>query len=201
VPIVGTSLGGMWALCLASESPERVTAVISIGVPAVALPGMRSDPFFRAMTLPGVGKLILRLPPPPSTATTRRSMAKVLGRHALERTPDAFFDVVRAGMRMPGWRQAMWSHLNLALRAGRQRPENILSDDELRAIRAPVLLIWGDGDVYGGPHLAEHALARIPSARLEVLAGGHALFLDDPERCGQLIDRATANWCTSDGPG
>lgn len=52
---------------------------------------------------------------------------------------------------MPGWRQAMWTHLNLALRTGRQRPENILADDELRRIAAPILLIWGAHDVYGAP--------------------------------------------------
>src|SRR5436309_6515057 len=31
-PIVGTSLGGMWALCLALDSSDRVAAVASLGV-------------------------------------------------------------------------------------------------------------------------------------------------------------------------
>ena len=44
VPVVGTSLGGMWALCLALDAPDRVAAVASLGVPAVALPGMHGDP-------------------------------------------------------------------------------------------------------------------------------------------------------------
>jgi pimeloyl-ACP methyl ester carboxylesterase len=114
-------------------------------------------------------------------------MANVLGRHALERTPDAFFDVVRTGMRLPGW-QAMWSHLNLALRAGRHRPENVFTDDELRRLAVPVLLIWGDADIYGPPGIADRALQLMPNARLEVLAGGHAAFLDNPERCAALIE-------------
>jgi pimeloyl-ACP methyl ester carboxylesterase len=50
VPIVGTSLGGMWALCLAADAPERVAAPASLGVPAVALPGMHGDPFFTALS-------------------------------------------------------------------------------------------------------------------------------------------------------
>jgi pimeloyl-ACP methyl ester carboxylesterase len=37
----GTSLGAMWALCFALEAPERVVAVVAIGMPAVALPGVR----------------------------------------------------------------------------------------------------------------------------------------------------------------
>ena len=143
------------------------------------------------MTLPWLGKLVARIPPPPTTATTRRATAKILGRDALDRTPDAFFEVVRAGMRMPGWRQAMWTHLNLALRVGRQRPENILADDELRRIAAPVLLIWGADDVYGAPQIADRALKLIPDARIEVLAGGHVPFLNDAERCARLIEHNT----------
>src|SRR5688500_20345025 len=47
---------------------------------------------------------------------------------------------ISAGMRMPGWREAMWTHLNLALRSGRERPGNSLTDDELRSIEVPVVL-------------------------------------------------------------
>ncbi len=186
-PIVGTSLGAMWGLCLALDEPERVSGVVGLGVPAVVFPGVHADFFFRIMTVPGLGRVVARAPAPPSTAATRRAISKVLGRHAEQRTPDAFFELVRAGMRMPGWGQAMWTHLNLAFRAGQQLPENVLTDDELRRIPAPVLLIWGDSDVYGGPGLARHALQVMSDARLEVLPGGHAPFLDDPERCAALI--------------
>ena len=82
----------------------------------------------------------------------------------------------------------MWSHLNLAFRAGRPRPGNHFSDDELRRITTPVLFIWGDEDVYGGPGIGRRACEVMPNAQLEVLPGGHAPFLDDPERCAALID-------------
>ena len=67
--------------------------------------------------------------------------------------PDAFFEVVAAGMHMPGWREAMWTHLNLALRFGRQRPGQALTEEELQSIEPPVLFIWGQDDVYGGPKI------------------------------------------------
>ena len=190
-PIVGTSLGAMWALCLALDAPDRVAAVVGLGVPAVVLPGVHADLFFRAMSTPGLGRLVARLPAPPNTAMTRRGMANAIGRPALARTPDAFFDVVLAGMRMPGWGLAMWTHLSLAFRAGRQLPENVFTDEELRRIAAPVLLIWGDRDIYGGPELAERALELMPDARLEVMPGGHAPFLDDPQRCAALVQEIT----------
>lgn len=186
-PIVGTSLGAMWALCLAAHSPDRVTSVAGLGVPAVSVPGVRADRFFHAATMPVVGQLVTRMPAPPNIGAVRRALAPVLERRALERTPDSFFALVRAGMRMPAWSQAMRTHLNLAFRSGRQRPENILSDDQWRRITAPVLLIWGDQDVYGGPELAEPVLRSAPNARLEVMPGGHAPFLDDPGGCATLI--------------
>ena len=128
VPVIGTSLGGMWALCLAVEAPERITALASLGVPAVALPGMRGDPFFTALSTPGVRQVVARIGSP-SVTVSRRSLARgAIGSRAAELAPDGFFDVVHEGMRQPGFRTAMLSHMWLAMRFGRPRPENFLSD-------------------------------------------------------------------------
>jgi pimeloyl-ACP methyl ester carboxylesterase len=187
-PVIGTSLGGMWGLCLAVEAPERVTALASLGVPAVALPGMRGDPFFTALSTPGLRHLVARIGSP-SVGVTRRSMAGgAIGPRAAGRAPDGFFDVVHQGMRQPPFRKAMLSHMWLAMRLGRPRPENFLSDDELRRVAASVLMIWGDDDPYGGPEIGQRATALIPDAQLEIIPGRHAPFLDDPERCGALIN-------------
>jgi len=188
VPIVGTSLGGMWALCLAVEAPNRVAAVGSLGVPAVALPGMHGDPAFTALSTPVVRQIVARIGSP-SVAMTRRTMAGgVIGPRAAEKAPEGFFEVVHEGFRQPGFRTAMLSQMQLALRVGRPRPENFLADTELRQLAVPVLMIWGDEDPYGGPEIGQRACALMPNARLEVIPGRHAPFLDDPERCGALID-------------
>ena len=187
-PIVGTSLGGMWALCLALDAPDRIAALASLGVPAVALPGIHGDPFFTALSTPGVRQLAARIRSP-NVATTRRTLARgVVGPRAAERAPDGFFEVVHEGMRQPGFRTAMLSHMRLAMRLGRPRPENFLSEAQLRQIMVPVLMIWGDEDPYGGPEIGQRACALLPDARLEVIQGRHAPFLDDPERCGVLIN-------------
>jgi 2-hydroxy-6-oxonona-2,4-dienedioate hydrolase len=91
-------------------------------------------------------------------------------------------------MRQPGFRTAMLTHMRLAMRVGRPRPENFLSETELQQLAVPVLMIWGDEDPYGGPEIGRRASALIPDARLEVIPGRHAPFLDDPKRCGALID-------------
>jgi len=74
------------------------------------------------------------------------------------------------------------------MRFGRPRPENLLADAELKRIAAPVLMIWGDEDPYGEPTIGERAAALMPDARIEVIPGRHAPFVDDPERCGALIN-------------
>jgi pimeloyl-ACP methyl ester carboxylesterase len=195
-PVVGTSLGGMWALCLALDAPDRIAAVASLGVPAVALAGMHGDAAFTALSTPGLRQLIARLGSP-SVATTRRVLARgAIGPRAAERAPEGFFEVVHEGMRQPGYRTAMLTHIQLAMWFGRPRRENFLSDSELRQLTVPVLMIWGDKDPYGGPEIGRRACELIPDARLEVIPGRHAPFLDDPGRCGALIDdlvrRATA---------
>ena len=188
VPIVGTSLGGMWALCLAVDAPDRVSALASLGVPAAALPGMHGDPAFTALSTPFLRQLVARIGSP-NVATTRRAMARgVIGPRGAERAPDGFFEVVHEGMRQPGFRTAMLSHMWLAMRFGRPRPENFLSDIELGQLRVPVLMIWGNEDPYGGPEIGQRACSRLPDAHLEVMPGRHAPFLDDPERCGAFID-------------
>ncbi len=186
--VVGTSLGGMWALCLALAAPDRVAAVASLGVPAVALPGMHGDPFFTALSTPGLRHLVARIRPP-NVATLRRAGARgVIGPGATDRAPDGFFEVVYEGMRQPGYRTAMLTHMNLAMRFGRPRPENFISDSELQQLATRVLMIWGDEDPYGGPEIGQRACTLIPDARLEIIPGRHAPFLDDPARCGALID-------------
>ena len=54
-------------------------------------------------------------------------------------------------------------------------------DEELRAIAAPVLLLWGDADTVFPVALAERALTRLPNARLQLLPrAGHAPQLEAP---------------------
>jgi hypothetical protein len=70
-------------------------------MPAVAFRGLRADPFLRLLTTPGLGRLVARAPAPKTTVATRKALAAVLGEGALDRTPDAFFDVVRWGCTSP----------------------------------------------------------------------------------------------------
>jgi pimeloyl-ACP methyl ester carboxylesterase len=118
----------------------------------------------------------------PNVRTTRRSMARgVIGPRAAEQAPDGFFQTVHEGMRQPGFRMAMLSHMWLGLHMGRPRP---------------VLMIHGDEDPYGSPQIGGRAAALMRDARCEVIPGRHAPFLDDAERFAawirELLARAPA---------
>jgi pimeloyl-ACP methyl ester carboxylesterase len=189
--IVGTSLGAMWALNAALAAPERVTAVVAFGMPAVSLPGLQRDTFFRLFTTPGVGRLLKHAPPPKSAVMARRSMKGALGDHAAAQMPDPFFDAIRLAMARPGWSTAMWTHLNLAMRRGRPRTENQFSEDEVRAIRVPTCFVWGDADTYGSPDVGRRAAELMPAGSFELVRGGHAPFLDEPARCAEIVRAMT----------
>ena len=74
--LAGNSLGAMWALSLAQAAPERATRVTVYGVPAVSLPGVKANAFFRLASTPGLGRLILRVPAPKDI---RKATADVIG--------------------------------------------------------------------------------------------------------------------------
>ena len=81
----------------------------------------------------------------------------------------------------------------LALDAFRAGPSSIAiasarmllrdSRPAMDAIRAPVLLLWGDSDPLVSSHYAEAMRERMPQARLEILQGaGHVAMWDQPRK-------------------
>jgi pimeloyl-ACP methyl ester carboxylesterase len=106
---------------LAAAHPRRVRAVVSIGAPAVALPGTPRDPMFHDDH--DAGDRRARRPPAPADDRERASRARARARKAaVARTPDEWFEVTRLSMGVPGWSQAMRSHMCLALRVGAPAP-------------------------------------------------------------------------------
>ena len=71
---------------------------------------------------------------------------------------------------------------------GGMRPWARLSSDELGKVRAPTLLLAGEGDTHGGPPVAALLAELIPGAVQETVAGaGHLPWLDDPDGVAQRL--------------
>jgi pimeloyl-ACP methyl ester carboxylesterase len=180
--LVGASMGGWFALRFAIERPERVVAVALVTAPAIALPGS-VVPVPMALTSTWLGRRLVAITPAPSARMTRRMLASIGGNGSLAGVPDALFDALGAAT-------ALGLHSSTTLELYRWRtphPHLQISEEELTACCPPVLLVWGQDDKVQSPLAGEWAARVLPQGRLEVLPGGHGLWFDLPERCGQLL--------------
>lgn len=75
-----------------------------------------------------------------------------------------------------------------AIMAGLEAMRDWSGEDALAAIRAPTLVIWGDGDrTYAWPQ-AEVLWKTIPDCRLAVVPGcAHAVHLEEPELFNRVV--------------
>jgi len=99
VPVIGHSLGGMFALWAASGGGDRISALIAVGVPAVALPGVRVRMPLSPLTVRGLGVAILRSPSP--CPVYRRLLAQGLGPREVKMAPNSLIEALRLSARRP----------------------------------------------------------------------------------------------------
>ncbi len=185
-PVVGHSLGGMFALWHAAGGTERISELVAIGEPAVALPGVRVRVPLSLLTVRGLGVAVLRSPSP--RPVYRRLLAQGLGRGEVAGAPDALIEALRLSARRPSNATTVGSLMHAIDRFRRPRIESVLTGAELAAITTPTMFIWGSDAPYLSADRARPSIARIPAAALHVVPGGHGPWLVDPERSASLIE-------------
>jgi pimeloyl-ACP methyl ester carboxylesterase len=184
-PVVGHSLGGMLALWYAAAGTERISRMVAIGEPAVALTGVRVRMPLSLLTVRGLGVAVLRSPTP--RPVYRRLLAQGLGQAEVAAAPDSLIDALRLSGRRPGNASTVSSLMHAIDHFRRPRPESVLTPPELRAIAVPTMFIWGTDAPYLVSDRARPSIAQIPSATLHEVPGGHGPWLVDTERSAQLI--------------
>lgn len=181
-PVIAQSMGGLWSFWLALERPARVPALCAVGCPALLLG--TSAPFpLRLASRPGISRLVQRLDPPSERQVDRfvRLAGEDFSRHqelarlflAHERLPgngDAFFELVRAAVRLRG-----------------ARPQFAVDQEQLSRITQPVRLIWADGDPFGPAEAGRRAARILPQADFHLVPGGHAPWVNEPSRVAELV--------------
>jgi pimeloyl-ACP methyl ester carboxylesterase len=184
--LIGHSYGGMAALWMALDAPERVHSVISIGSPAVAF-GARPDPTLRLLARPGIGPLALTLPSPP--CVYRRLLASSLGRPAIDKASPELLRATYAGTRRHGFGRTVSRFLREEFRGIDSQPSRYaLTDDELTRLTRPALVIWGELDDHYQPvDEGRQKAALMPAAQFAVVSGGHAPWLDNANAVADLI--------------
>jgi pimeloyl-ACP methyl ester carboxylesterase len=185
VPVIGHSLGGMFALWHAAAGSERISAVVAIGEPAVALPGARVRMPLSPLTVRGLGVAVLRSPSP--RRVYRRLLAQGLGSAEVAATPDPLIEALRLSARRPQNARTVASLMHAIDRFRRPRPESVLTSAELAAITTPTIFILGSDDPYLSIEHARPSIDQIQGASLYEVPGGHAPWLVDPRRAAELI--------------
>jgi pimeloyl-ACP methyl ester carboxylesterase len=184
-PVVGHSLGGMLALWYAAAGPQRISRLIAIGDPAVALPGAVVRMPLSLLTVPGVGVAVLRSPSP--RLVYRRLLVHGLGRAEVAGAPDSLIETLRLSARRPENARTIASLMHAIDQFRRPRSESVLTESELAAITTPTMFIWGRHAPYLSARQARPSIDQIPSATLHEVPGEHGPWLVDTERSAELI--------------
>jgi pimeloyl-ACP methyl ester carboxylesterase len=184
-PVVGHSLGAMLALWRAATGARRISGLVSIGDPAVALPGTRVRMPLSLLTVRGLGLAVLRSPS--SRFVYRRLLAQGLGSAEVATIPDSLLEALRLSTRRPQNAATVASLMHAINRFRRPRPESVLTSTELATITIPTMFIWGADDPYLSPQDARPSIEQIPIATLHEMPAGHGPWLVDPEHTAELI--------------
>jgi pimeloyl-ACP methyl ester carboxylesterase len=185
VPVIGHSLGGMFALWHVAAGSGRIGQVIAIGEPAVALPGVRVRMPLSLLTVRGLGVAVLRSPSP--HRLYRRLLAQGFGSADAAAAPDPLIQALRLSARRPGNARTIGSLMHAIDRFRRPRPESVLTSAELAAITTPTIFILGSEDPYLSVERARTSIGQIHGARLYEMPGGHAPWLAGAQHAAELI--------------
>jgi pimeloyl-ACP methyl ester carboxylesterase len=185
VPVIGHSLGGMFALWHAATGSRRISEVVAIGEPAVALPGVCVRMPLSLLTVRGLGAAVLRSPSP--RRVYRRLLAQGQGSAEVAAAPESLIEALRLSARRPQNAKTVASLMHAIDRFRRPRPESVLTSAELAAITIPAIFILGTDDPYLSIERARPSIDQIHGARLYEVPGGHAPWLIDPQHAADLI--------------
>jgi pimeloyl-ACP methyl ester carboxylesterase len=166
--IVGSSMGGLWALWFALAEPKRGNKLVLVGEPAWSGPEVH--------------------PPPPAqkapTLETVRDTYAARQVADIKRVPQELLEATVAARRLPG-SDVSWNTLLQKFIAEKSGTYHLRP--ELKNLQLPTLFIWGEKDTFGPPSLGKEMAAMARNARCEVLAdAGHHVWIDQPERCAKL---------------
>jgi pimeloyl-ACP methyl ester carboxylesterase len=176
--LIGLSMGGYFALVFALAHPERVNKLVLIGEPAGSSP---PNQWKKVVASPE-----MRMPQHVTLEDTRKAWADTTVAH-LERVDPTLIDADNADSNIPGYVDS-WNSMLDDLASEKDLGLSYGLRPELKNLRPSTLFIWGDKDFFGPPSEGQEMAALAPHARCEMVSdAGHAVWIDQPERCTKLV--------------
>ncbi|WP_175781643.1 alpha/beta fold hydrolase [Burkholderia anthina] len=182
---VGNSMGGQTSLRLATEHPDRITHLVTMGPPVGRMPTL-----FGAGDGPSEGlKVLIHAYRDPSPENMRRLVEIMVYDKARFATPALCQARSEAALLRP-------EHLQnyvAGLPAGAPLPKWV-KPELLPAIKTPTLLIHGRDDRVVSFETSLYLLANIPDSRLVLLNRcGHWAMIEHPDEFNRLVGDFIAN--------
>jgi 3-oxoadipate enol-lactonase len=187
VPVISNSMGGLWALWLGLDRPERVKLHAQMGCPALIL-STSAPMFMRLSGVPVLDNLVHNMSKPKDRDSTREGL-KYMGQpdSTIAGLSDEVVELFYQMYQVPTYDLAWKSLMHAAVPMGLQNAEYSLKEETLRKVHQPVQFVWGDNDPFGDLEVARQVCDILPDARLHTISGGHLPWLDAPQEVAEVF--------------
>jgi len=180
--LVACSMGGFFALAAALDHPERVRRLVFVGMPV----GLFSTVPLPLRLIGGVPGLSHRFMRSRGSLDAQRAQYRRMFKTDPDTIPTPYLEARVAGVSIPAT-QDTWAVLLRRLAGLRGLRAGMYLGEELAAVRAPTLVLWGEHDM-APPEEGRRETARIAGSQFVVMEGlGHHPFLEAPAETSRLI--------------
>ena len=177
--VVGNSLGGCLALRLGERDDVELAGIVPVD-PA----GLDHPVWFRIIESAPLVRMVLNSPLPLPQFAVRAAVGEAYRQLAFARPRAASREIVASFTRHHRDRRAVARYLS----TGRRLIAELDFPFNLAAVRAPVLLVWGDRDRMVSHRGARHIVDALPETTYELIDGcGHCPQVEHPDRFVDLL--------------
>jgi pimeloyl-ACP methyl ester carboxylesterase len=185
VDVIGHSLGGQIALYFALAHPEQLRRLVLLGAPGGAFSQARANIGMRLVAIPGIGTAVLGLST--SQRAHDRAVDRLVGAGTLDGFPTEINEIGYLASQRPDFAPSVASLFRGMMTPFTARADVALTATELAHLGVPTLIVWGIDDAILTPAKGRASAEAIPHATILEIDGGHAPWLNDPERVGAAV--------------
>lgn len=184
-PLMGHSIGGHWCQWFAMDRPERVIALVLLGVPGNII--STCPPLaLRILSVHGINSILYKYAISGKKEKALKGL-KVMGHsgETLRKLPEAMAECYYYFQQLPNYKKSSLSMMERINRPWGSNARIQIRENELRSIKQPVLYLWGTNDPFGSIAAGRYIAGCVKNALFhEVQNAGHLPWLDKAQECG-----------------